>query len=169
VITKGKVDFTYGKVETRVHLPIMPGAFPAFWMLPTDSPYGGWPNGGEIDIVEYQSVWEKPGGIATPGSLHFQNHNGGNSMSYHPTTGTPVTGWHVYGMEWTPDSISFYRDYQLYGTYTPPDKTPANWPYNQPFHLIANLAIQPSWGSPPNATTDHMDMYIDWIRVSQRE
>ena len=50
--TKGKADFKYGRFEMRAKLPSGQGSWPAFWMLPTDEVYGGWPRSGEIDIVE---------------------------------------------------------------------------------------------------------------------
>lgn len=50
--TKGKAEFRYGRIEMRARLPAGQGAWPAFWMLPSQSLYGGWPRSGEIDIME---------------------------------------------------------------------------------------------------------------------
>lgn len=52
MITKHKADFKYGRFEIRAKMPYGQGSFPAFWMLPTDETYGGWPKSGEIDILE---------------------------------------------------------------------------------------------------------------------
>ena len=49
--TKDKGDWLYGKFIARMKLPEAGGTWPAFWLLPTNSPYGGWPNGGEIEIM----------------------------------------------------------------------------------------------------------------------
>ena len=48
-----KADFTYGRMEARIQLPEGQGIWPAFWMMPTESEYGGWPASGEMDIMEY--------------------------------------------------------------------------------------------------------------------
>ena len=52
MITQYKADFKYGRFEMRAKMPHGQGSWPAFWMMPTDSVYGGWPKSGEIDIVE---------------------------------------------------------------------------------------------------------------------
>ena len=52
LVTRGKGDWLYGRFEIRAKLPSGRGMWPAIWMLPTDREYGGWPAGGEIDIME---------------------------------------------------------------------------------------------------------------------
>ena len=65
--TKGKADFTFGRFEARMKLPIGQGLWPAFWMLSTDEPYGSWPQSGELDIMEL--IGSEPS--TTHGTIHF--------------------------------------------------------------------------------------------------
>ncbi|KAI8054333.1 concanavalin A-like lectin/glucanase domain-containing protein [Syncephalis plumigaleata] len=170
ILTRDKFTFTYGRVDVRARLPVADGAFPAIWMLPQDNAYGGWPNSGEIDIVEYQSIWRKkfqPEQFRTPGSLHFAKYNGGNAQSFW-AEGNDPTQWHTYSMIWREGNIEFLLDDKTYGSYTPPTTTTSyEWPYNKPFFLVINLAIGPGFGSQAPADVNQMTMDVDWIRVSK--
>ena len=53
LVSKGKGDWTYGRIEVRAKVPSGRGTWPAIWMLPTGKTYGAWPNSGEIDIMEH--------------------------------------------------------------------------------------------------------------------
>ena len=70
--TVNKVKFKYGIVEARISLPVVTGMWPAFWMMPNDSVYGGWPHSGEIDIMEAKGRIPNVSYYA----LHFSNHDG---------------------------------------------------------------------------------------------
>ena len=67
MVTKNKGDWTYGRIEVRAKLPAGTGTWPAIWMMPTDSEYGGWPDSGEIDIMEHVGF--------DPGAIHATCHN----------------------------------------------------------------------------------------------
>jgi beta-glucanase (GH16 family) len=162
IATRDKFFFKYGRVDAKIRLPAVPGAFPAFWLLPQYNVYGAWPNSGEIDIVEYQSVW----GTGTPGSLHFAAHHAGDALSFWCKNNLTPQDWHIYSVIWEPDYIAFLFDNIEYGRYTkPPGSDWYNWPYDQEFYIIVNLAIWPSWGSSP--TQNQMTMDVDWITVSR--
>jgi beta-glucanase (GH16 family) len=171
VNTASKKTFKYGLIEARIKLSsTAPGLFPAFWALPQSRVYGIWPKSGEIDVYEYQSIWDKNGQKYTPATLHFGARHGGDSLSFASKEfpNSAITDYQVYAVDWRPDTIIFYRNGKVTGQYNkPPGATSNEWPYDQPFNLIANLAIQPEWGTLPNAETKNQFLAIDWIRVSQ--
>ncbi|KAI9227598.1 MAG: concanavalin A-like lectin/glucanase domain-containing protein [Piptocephalis tieghemiana] len=163
-------DFTYGRVEARIKFPTEEGSFPAFWMLPRDWSYGGWPRSGELDVVEYQSAWSSNPTSRTRGSAHTQEHHANNSISQDIPAGSPADIWHIYALDWTPTQITWSRDGKPYMSHHRPIiHSPDNWPFDKPFHLLLNLAIQPSWGSVAEAHVDRMEMRVDWVRVTQPE
>ncbi|MFT3704737.1 MAG: glycoside hydrolase family 16 protein [Agriterribacter sp.] len=53
LVSKGKGDWKYGRIEVRAKLPSGKGLWPAIWMLSSDNAYGDWPQTGEIDIMEH--------------------------------------------------------------------------------------------------------------------
>ena len=71
IITKGKAEFTYGKVEIRAKLPGGRGLWPAIWMLGTNFENKGWPECGEIDIMEHVG-FEKD---SVFGTIHTKSYN----------------------------------------------------------------------------------------------
>lgn len=166
--TKGKVDFLYGRIEARLRLPEGEGLWPAFWMLPTNSPYGGWARSGEIDIMEAVDVpWEVHGtliyGDNWPGQVY-------NSKS-HATGVNYADGFHVYALEWEPDEMRWYVDGVHYHTVTS-----ATWwsaasggaraPFDTPFHLLLNVAVGGNWPGAPDGTTQFpQEMTVDYVRV----
>jgi beta-glucanase (GH16 family) len=122
--TQHKADFKYGRIEMRAQLPYGQGSWPAFWMMPTDSVYGGWPRSGEIDIVEavnLKVVGED--GVAESsvhGTLHYGRewpNNASSGKSYQLPDGVnPADDFHTYAIEWQEGEIRWYVDGYLYAT-----------------------------------------------------
>ena len=114
LISKGKGDWKYGRIEVRAKLPTGLGTWPAIWMLSTDWEYGGWPESGEIDIMEH--VGYNPDSIF--GTVH--------TKAYNHMLGTHKVGkiympdaestFHVYAVEWSEKKIDFYLDDNKYFT-----------------------------------------------------
>lgn len=169
LVTRGKFERTYGRVEARVKIPYGQGIWPAFWMLGANIGNVGWPSCGEIDVME--NVGYEPGTLH--GSLHGPGYSGGN----------PLTSWvslpggqklsdayHVYGVEWEPNVVRFYLDGNLYQTRTPSDLPPGKqWVYDHPFFLLLNVAVGGGWpGSPDGSTVFPQQMRVDWVRVYER-
>ena len=50
--TQGLFEQGYGRIEASIKLPYGPGIWPAFWMIGNDVNTKGWPQCGEIDIME---------------------------------------------------------------------------------------------------------------------
>lgn len=171
--TAGKQDFLYGKLEGRIKVPKGQGIWPAFWMMPTDSVYGGWAASGEIDIMESINQAD-----AVHGTLHFgggwpDHRNTGGS--YSPPGADFSQDFHVYTLQWEPDVMRWYVDGVLFST-----KISSQWwsdaapdnpraPFDQEFHFILNVAVGGNWpGYPDETTVFPQQMVIDYIRVYQK-
>ena len=165
LLTKGKLEQTYGRFEARMRLPYGQGIWPAFWLLGDDS--NGteiWPQIGEIDIMEY--VGDEPTRIF--GTVHGPGYSGGESISksFELVNDRFDTGFHVFGIEWGPDYINYYVDDVLYNQITP-DDVPGEWVFNRgPFYIILNLAVGGSLPGPPNdETVFPQNLLVDYVRV----
>jgi beta-glucanase (GH16 family) len=164
IISKNKKEYKYGRMEIRAKLPKGRGTWPAIWMLGSNIDVTPWPNCGEIDIMEY--VGYNPGWVK--GSVHCAAHYGGNSIGGDYSVANEEE-YHVYGINWTADKIEYYVDDKTkpYFTYSPDPITIADWPFNQPFFLILNIAIGGDWGGAQGVenTIFPVSMTIDYVRV----
>lgn len=167
--TLHKFQFQYGLVEARIQVPAGKGMWPAFWLL-GDEGYASehaWPDCGEIDAMEV--LGSEPNVVH--GTLHAawpwapKDGVGGRAESPKPLS----AGFHVYGVEWGPERISFLLDGAVYQTITPADlPSGAAWPFDHPFFLLLNLAVGGDWPGAPNASTQFpAHMLVDWVRVWQ--
>ena len=110
--TSGKGDWRYGRIEVKAKLALGQGIWPAIWMLPTDWMYGGWPQSGEIDIMEH--VGYDPGHVH--GSIHTESYNHkintqrGGSLKLDSID----TVFYVYAIEWFEDRIDFFINDDMY-------------------------------------------------------
>ena len=159
--SKYKGDWRYGRIEASIKLPEGQGMWPAFWMMPTEQVYGGWPNSGEIDIMEL--VGHEPSTVY--GTLHYGPPYEYTNGSYTLPSGKFSDGFHVFSIEWTPDSISWFVDGELYSTKDPEDVS--QWQvFQEKFYLILNLAVGGNWPGPPDETTVFpQTMEVEYIRV----
>ncbi len=167
MITWGKKEFTYGRMEIRAKLPSGTGVWPAIWMLGTNLSTAGWPACGEIDIMEY--VGYDPYNVHS--SLHTTSSSGSTINTSNLTVENCEDEFNVYGMIWTEDSISFYvndQDNPFY-TYAPTVKTDDNWPFDEPQFFILNLAVGGTWGGAQGIdnTIFPQTLEIDYVRVYQ--
>ena len=135
--TKGKADFLYGRFEASLKIPGGKGSWPAFWMLPTDWAYGGWPNSGEIDIME--NVGYEPHKIHVTIHSEANNHMKKNQIGTDSIIPTAETAFHLYRVDWTPTGIKGYIDNKKMFEYMKPkESNSANWPFDKRFHLLLN-------------------------------
>jgi beta-glucanase (GH16 family) len=164
LVTRGRASWLYGRVDVRAKLPKGKGVWPAIWMLAESSPYGGWPGSGEIDIMEH--VGYEPRKIY--GTVHTQayNHKIGTSSGSSTTVTDPAANWHTYSLEWGPDSLFIGVDGDWYHRFGNEGNWQA-WPFDQPFHLILNLAVGGEWGGVQGVDTTifPQEFRIDWVRV----
>lgn len=174
--TKDKMFIKYGKVEARISLPAGRGTWPAFWMMPNKSVYGGWPRSGEIDIMEH--VGKEPTMISH--ALHTRASSAGTCWDKRVYYDNVENNFHVYTLEWIDDyyngndAFIFYvdgiqsiiKDQRDYKTSTWED-----WPFDQDFFVILNLAIGGSWGGniDDSIFNNPVQMKVDYVRVYQLE
>jgi len=167
LISKGKGDWLYGRIEVRAKLPVGRGTWPAIWMLPTDWAYGGWPNSGEIDIMEH--VGYDPGRVH--GTVHTKayNHSIGTQKGGNLVIADAQSAFHTYAIEWNADTIMFYIDSQKYFMFTR-ESTWEKWPFDKRFHLLLNIAVGGNWGGAEGVdeTIFPATMAIDYVRVYKR-
>jgi beta-glucanase (GH16 family) len=166
IITKDLIEQQYGRFEARIKLPYGQGIWPAFWMLGSDCDEVVWPQCGEIDIMEYRG--QEPTKIL--GSVHGPGYSGGQAItkSYSLENDRFDTGFHVFGIEWTPNYINYYVDDVLYNQITRED-VPGEWVFDKPFYMLINLAVGGSFvGSPNSETTFPQNMLVDYVRVYKK-
>ena len=164
--TLGKFSRTYGRFEARIKLPFGQGMWPAFWMLGDDIEKADWPGCGEIDIME--NVGKEP--FMIHGSIHGPGYTGnvGIESPYTLPGGKRFADdFHVFAVEWSPDSIAFFVDQTMYVKRTRADLRPGwKWVFDKPFFLILNLAVGGDWpGAPDSSTRFPQEMLVDYVRV----
>ncbi|MBP7963201.1 MAG: family 16 glycosylhydrolase [Caldilineaceae bacterium] len=164
LITWHRAEFEFGRVEARLKLPAGQGLWPAFWMLGTDLDSVGWPQSGEIDIME--NIGREP--ETTHGTIHGPGYSGGQGMGADYEMGAPVSDdFHTYAIEWTQDQIRWFVDDTNFFTATA-ESIPGGteWVYNHPFFVILNVAVGGNWpGNPDESTTFPQTMLVDYVRV----
>ena len=171
--TNDRHEFAFGRVDVRAKLPIGQGIWPAIWALGADFPdKTGWPRAGEIDIMEY--LGHQPNRIY--GTVHYGASGGDN---YRYTTDTLIVeenttpfhdDFHIYSIDWRPDSLSWLVDGQAFASFTAADAAAAGQPYpfNDPQYLLLNLAVGGNWpGNPDSTTVFPQQMLVDYVRIYQ--
>ena len=193
VRTRGLHAWRYGRIEVRAKVPPGQGLWPAVWMMPEDNAYGGWPLSGEIDILETVNIGadcdECEGDVGenrTVSALHFgdlppDNRYVDNKVAL-PDLALPSDDFHIYSVEWGEGLIRFLVDDRVHFTVTrdqwdtgsPLARGNPNAPFDQPFYVMANLAVGGAWPERDNEKGLAPDsvpaqLAIDWIRVYQCE
>jgi beta-glucanase (GH16 family) len=156
---------TYGRFEARMRLPRGQGMWPAFWMLGNDIGQVGWPDSGEIDVME--NVGSAPGTVL--GSLHGPGYSGANPLSGSytlPNGQAFADAFHTFTVDWEPGVVTWYVDGLRYSRKTRADAGSNPWPYDHPFFMMLNLAVGGNWPGPPDSSTVFpQQLLIDWVRV----
>lgn len=154
-----------GRFEARIRLPVGQGIWPAFWLLGANFNRVGWPECGEIDILEYRG--QEPHFVH--GSLHGPGYSGGSAVTGHhyvPGAGLHAD-FHVFAIEWDDDGIAWIVDETRYQTLTRAHlPRGADWVFDHPFFIILNVAVGGHFvGSPDASTIFPQTMLVDWVRV----
>lgn len=133
--TENKVQFTYGTASARMKMSAGDGLWPAFWALGN----GKWPDCGEIDIMEnigYRN-W-------VSNAMHGPGYFGNTPLVHRETfpSRVDITQWHVYSVDWTPDSMIFKLDGKITYTVT---RTMVehygHWAFDNAKFIILNFAL----------------------------
>ena len=166
LITQGLGDWTYGFFEIRAKLPCGRGTWPAIWMLPSD-PSVKWPAGGEIDIMEHVGF--------DPGVIHHSIHTSafnfsrGTQKTSSHTVPDACDAMHKYQLLWTADFMLFGVDDQPKLLFKKESDKQARWPFDQPQHLLLNIAVGGNWGGQKGVDDAAFParMEVDYVRVYQ--
>jgi beta-glucanase (GH16 family) len=168
LVTRGKGDWKYAKVVVRAKVPKGRGTWPAIWMLASTKPYN-WPDDGEIDIMEHVGF--------DPGQIHASTH----CKKYYHLIGTQKTAvtpvpdfgdaYHDYWVIYTPEEIRMGVDKLEYFHITNEHSGYEAWPFDNPFHLILNIAVGGGWGGQKGVdeTIWPVRMNVDWVHVYQKD
>ncbi len=168
LLTAERFTFTYGRAEARIRVPYGQGIWPAFWALGADIGTVGWPESGEIDIME--NIGREPS------TLHGTVHGPGYSGEYGIGGAVDLPGgaaltddFHVFAVEWAPGEIRWSLDGEQYFRITHDDLPPgARWAFDHPFFLLLNVAAGGHWpGYPDETTVFPQTMLVDYVRVYQ--
>ena len=157
--TEDLQEFTYGRIEIRAKLPSGGGTWPALWMLGANYQEVGWPTTGEIDIMEH--VGNQPNKVFS--TLHYPGHSGGNGDSQEIEIANVEDDFHIYKMIWSPASLEFYVDDQLYHTFINSEGVP----FNKDFFFILNVAMGGNFGGAIDPAFTASTMQVDYVRVYQ--
>ncbi|HMI51643.1 MAG TPA: glycoside hydrolase family 16 protein [Candidatus Saccharimonadales bacterium] len=175
--TQRKFSQAYGRFEARIKIPKGPGMWPAFWMLGADISKVGWPQCGEIDIME--NIGNEPGTVH--GSLHGPSSVPGRKpgMATSDLTKTLALSpgqkfaddFHLYAVEWEPGAVRFYVDSTLYATFNKAEwPSGGTWVFDHPFFIILNVAVGGDWPGPPDRSTKFPQrMLVDYVRAYEQQ
>jgi beta-glucanase (GH16 family) len=165
--SKGKGEWRYGRIEVKAKLPKGRGTWPAIWMMPEQSQYGsgGWPDNGEIDIMEHVGFDE--------GQVHCTIHCAAYNHRINTQVGKSILlpdatqQFHIYSIEWWENKIEGFVDDEKYFSFANQNKDWQTWPFDKPFYLILNLAIGGDWGGAQGVdnTIFPEQFTIDYVRV----
>jgi len=159
IVTRGKFDFTYGRVEIRAKVPVGKGTWPAGWLLGSNYQTKIWPACGEIDILEH--VGKQLNTIH--GTLHYPEHHGENATTKTTELATATTNFHVYSVDWNKDEIIFKVDGKAYHTF----KSSPQYPFHHDFFIILNMAMGGYFGGDVDPSINEAIYEIDYVRVYQ--
>lgn len=164
--TAGRFTQAYGHFEARIKVSRGQGMWPAFWLLGDDIGQVGWPQCGELDVME--NVGFEPGTVH--GTLHGPGYSGADGIgaAYTLPGGQHFADdFHVFAVDWSPDRIVWSVDGNVYQTRTPADLGGKEWVFDHDFFLILNLAVGGYWpGDPDETTVFPQELVVDYVRVT---
>ena len=166
LLTKGKWSWTYGRIEARIKVPKGQGIWPAFWMMGTNVASAGWPNCGEIDIME--NIGREPGTVH--GTIHGPGYSGAGGIGgpFVLSGGASFSDdFHLFAIQWETNRIRWFVDNEPYFSVTPASlPAGAQWVFNAPQFLLLNVAVGGGWpGNPDRTIRFPQRMLVDYVRV----
>ena len=166
-----RFEFAYGRIEASIRLPSTPGIWPAFWLLPTSSPYGTWAASGEIDVMESVNFADR-----IYGTIHYGAPFPGNvSAGGQYAPGTDFSqNFHTYTLEWEPNQMRWYVDGVMFKVinrntwFSSAAFGDPRAPFDREFHILLNVAVGGNFPGNPNGSSQFpQSMQVDWVRVYQ--
>jgi beta-glucanase (GH16 family) len=161
-----RATFQYVRLEARARIPSGAGFWPAFWAIGGNIESVGWPECGEIDVMEW--IGKEPSRIK--GSLHAPGYSANHSLNadiFLPNGATYGEGYHVFAADWYPDEIVFSMDGVVYEEQKKADRPAGSkWPFDHPFQVVLNFAVGGGWPGPPDSSSVFpQDYSVDYVRV----
>ncbi|MBR5171711.1 MAG: family 16 glycosylhydrolase [Muribaculaceae bacterium] len=167
VYARVRDGWKYGYIEASIKLPKGKGTWPAFWMMPVN--FRAWPDDGEIDIME--EVGYHPDFVSS--SLHAKAHvhSNGTQVTHEMYCKGAEGEFHTYAIEWRADNITTYVDGKVQLSYNNRGLGRDDWPYDDPFYVILNLAWGGDWGGAQGVDENALPatMEVDYVRVFQKK
>ncbi len=167
--TEDLAEWKYGRIEVSAKLPKGLGMWPAIWMLSEKRKEIGWPESGEIDIMEHVGYDND----TIHGTIHTKayNHMIGTQKGKTIFIEKPNDTFHVFALEWTPEKMDFILDGVVYNHIENEHKTTAEWPFDQNFYLILNVAVGGMWGGKEGIDDSifPQQLLVDYVRVFQKK
>ncbi|MFD1543770.1 glycoside hydrolase family 16 protein [Nonomuraea guangzhouensis] len=163
LLTSATFTRAYGRFEARMKLPRGQGIWPAFWMLGNDIGSVGWPNSGEIDIME--NIGREPSTVH--GTIHGPGYSGSAGIGApYSIAGAFADAFHTFAVDWSPNLIIWYVDGVEYQRRTPASLSGNRWVFDHPFFMIMNVAVGGYWpGYPDSSTAFPQTLTVDYVRV----
>ena len=167
VYAKVKSGWTYGYIEASIKLPKGKGTWPAFWMMPVN--FRSWPADGEIDIME--EVGYHPDYVSSSLHANAHVHSNGTQVTHEMKCPGAEGEFHTYAILWTSKNITTYVDGKVQLSYDNRGLGRDDWPYDDPFYVIFNLAWGGDWGGSQGVDENALPvtMEVDYIRVFQKK
>ena len=167
VYAKVKEGWTYGYIEASIKLPKGKGTWPAFWMMPVN--FRSWPADGEIDIME--EVGYHPNYVSSSLHANAHVHSNGTQITHEMLCQGAEDEFHTYAIKWTHENITTYVDGKVQLSYDNKGKGRDDWPYDDSFYVIFNLAWGGDWGGAQGVDESALPatMEIDYVRVFQKK
>ena len=171
-----KFDIRYGRIDVRAKLPVSKGTWPAIWTLGANigevgNYYGtskgnvGWPECGEIDIMEQNGTNKQ----LLYGTFHWSD-SGGQQDSFglikdisSLNVSNLSTEFHLYSLIWNSESLKIYVDNFLVSSI----ENTASVPFDNPHYLLLNVAMGGTLGGAVPGTFEEDKMEIDYVRFYQ--
>ena len=167
VYAKVKEGWRYGYIEASIKLPKGKGTWPAFWMMPVN--FRSWPADGEIDIME--EVGYHPDYVSSSLHANAHVHSNGTQVTHEMKCAGAEGEFHTYAILWTAKNITTYVDGKVQLSYDNRGLGRDDWPYDDPFYVIFNLAWGGDWGGAQGVDESALPatMEVDYIRVFQKK
>ncbi len=166
--TQGLVNVgPYGQVEADIQCPGTDGIGEAFWALGSNYATVGWPNCGEIDMME--SHGSQPD--QSNGTIHAPAYADYGITAAYVNGSSLTSSYNMYGMYWMPYRVQFFFNSDTYVTDDLTDlASNCQWPFNQSIFLIDSAGVGGQVaGSPDDTTVFPQYMYthgVDWNAYS---
>jgi beta-glucanase (GH16 family) len=167
VYAKKGTGWKYGYIEASIKLPKGKGTWPAFWMMPVN--FRSWPADGEIDIME--EVGYHPDYVSSSLHANAHVHSNGTQVTHEMYCKGAEGEFHTYAIEWTAQNITTYVDGKVQLSYNNRGLGRDDWPYDDPFYVIFNLAWGGDWGGAQGVDESALPatMEVDYVRVFQKK